>query len=143
MAEEPGASPPPQGEDEERTVGELVLDVSERVGVLIREEVELAKAEVSEKIGKIVRGSLAGAAAVLFVVVAFTMLMHAFAWLLNDLLFEQDVWAGFLVSAVIWLILAAIAALLAYRSVRAGAPPMPEMAIEEAKRTKETLGVGE
>jgi hypothetical protein len=32
--------------------------------------------------------------------------------------------------------------LFAYRSVQAGAPPTPDLAIEEARRTKETLEAG-
>ena len=133
----------PVSEDEERSVGELVLDISERVSLLVREEIELAKAEVTEKVSKIARGAAAGAAAVLFVVLAFAMIMHSGAWLLNDLFFENEVWLGFLVEAVIWLILAAIAGLLAYRWAQAGAPPIPEGAIEEAKETREILGGGD
>ncbi len=138
-----GAEGLPEDEDSERSVGELVLDISERLTLLVREEIALAKAEIAEKVGKLVRGSIAGALAVLFVVLAFAMLMHTFAWLLNDLFFEGELWLGFLVSALLWLLLAAIAGLLAYRSMRAGAPPVPEMAIEEVKRTGETLGGGE
>ncbi len=141
----PGAEPedPAAGEAADRSVGELVLDVTERLTLLVREEIQLAKTEISEKIGKIVKGSAAAALAVLFVVLAFAMLMHTFAWLLNDLFFEGELWLGFLVSALIWLLLAAIAGALAYRAMKAGAPPVPEMAIEEAKRTGETLGGGE
>ena len=39
----------------DRSVGELVFDVSERVSTLVREEIELAKTEVSEKVNKLVR----------------------------------------------------------------------------------------
>ena len=143
----PGTEPEPEDrgadEDADRSVGELVLDVTERLTLLVREEIQLAKTEVAEKLGKIVKGSAAAALAVLFVVLAFAMLMHTFAWLLNDLFFEGELWLGFLVSALIWLLLAAVAGGLAYRSMKAGAPPVPEMAIEEAKRTGETLGGGE
>ena len=129
------------GEDVDRSVGELVLDISERLTLLVREEIQLAKTEISEKVGKIARGSAAFAAAALFVVLAFAMLMHTFAWLLNDLFFEGELWLGFLVSALIWLLLAAIAGAVGYRLFEAGAPPTPDMAIEEAKKTSETLGV--
>ena len=70
------------------------------------------------------------------------MLMHGIAWLLNDLFFEGDVWIGFLVEAAFWFGVAAGAGYFAYRSVQAGAPPTPDLAIEEAKRTKETLEAG-
>ena len=53
-----------------------------------------------------------------------------------------DVWAGFLIESAFWLIVAAVAGLIAYRSFQAGAPPTPDLAIEEAKRTKETLEAG-
>ncbi len=38
--------------------------------------------------------------------------------------------------------IAAIAGLVAYRAVQAGAPPVPEMAIEEGKRIRQTLESG-
>jgi uncharacterized membrane protein YqjE len=126
--------------DQDRSVGELVLDVSERVSILVREEIELAKVEVTEKVSELIRGSVVGIAAGIFVVFALAMLMHAGAWLINDLLdIESAVWVGFAIEALIFLVLAGIAGMLAYRAVRKGAPPKPDMAIEEAKLTKETL----
>ena len=68
--------------------------------------------------------------------------MHAFAWLLNDLFFGDDFWIGFLIEAVLFFVVAAIAGLIAYRAVQAGAPPVPEMAIEEGKRISQTLESG-
>ena len=124
---------------DDKSVGELVLDVSERTSVLIREEIELAKTEVSEKVAKVLRGSAVGIAAGVFALMGLAMLMHAIAWLLNDLFFEGDVWAGFAIEAVFWFIVAAGAGIFAYRSVQAGAPPVPEMAIEEGRRIKQTL----
>ena len=127
------------GAPEDRSVGELVLDVSERTSGLIREEIALAKTEVSEKITKVLRGSAVGIAAGIFALLGLAMLMHAIAWLLNDLFFEGDVWAGFAIEALFWFIVAAGAGIFAYRSVQAGAPPVPEMAIEEGRRIKQTL----
>jgi uncharacterized membrane protein len=135
----PETPPPPAPSEEDRALGELVIDVSERTSTLIREEIELAKAEVREKIQKLLQGSVVGIAAGIFVVMALAMLMHGIAWLLNDLFFSGDVYVGFLIEALFWLIVAAIAGLIAYRSFQAGAPPTPDLAIEEAKRTKETL----
>jgi hypothetical protein len=135
----PDATPPVGPPEDERSVAELVIDISEKTSFLIREEIELAKAEVSEKVGKILRGSVAGAAAAVFVLMALAMLMHGIAWFLNDLFFEEDIWLGFLVEAGFWLLVAVGAGLFAYRSVKAGAPPTPELAIEEAKRTKQAF----
>jgi uncharacterized membrane protein YqjE len=138
----PGTPPPPTPpgpRDDQRSVGELVVDISEKTSYLIREEIELAKAEINEKVNKLIRGSVAGAAAAVFVLMALAMLMHGIAWLLNDLFFGDNVWLGFLVEALFWLLVAGLAGLFAYRSISAGAPPTPDQAIEEAKRTKEAF----
>jgi uncharacterized membrane protein YqjE len=127
---------------DDRSVGELVLDVSERVSILIREEIELAKTEIREKVSKLVQGSVVGIAAGVFALMGLAMLMHGIAWLLNDLFFEDHVWIGFMIEAGFWFAVAAAAGFFAFRSVRAGAPPTPDLAIEEARRTKETLEAG-
>ena len=127
---------------DDRSVGELVLDVSERVSILIREEIELAKTEVREKVSKLVQGSAVGIAAGVFALMGLAMLMHGIAWLLNDLFFSTNLWAGFLIEALFWFLVAAGAGYFAFRAVQAGAPPTPDMAIEEARRTKETLEAG-
>jgi uncharacterized membrane protein YqjE len=139
MAERVPPPEMPETSSDERSVGELVLDISEQTSNLIREEIELAKAEVSEKVNKILRGSVAGIAAGVFVVMALAMLMHGIAWLLNDLFFEDNVWLGFLIEALFWLVVGIFAGLFAYRSFKAGAPPTPDMAIEEARKAKETF----
>ncbi|HEX2128964.1 MAG TPA: phage holin family protein [Solirubrobacterales bacterium] len=131
--------PPPQ---DERSVGELVVDVSERVSSLVRDEIELAKAEITEKVTKLVKGSVVGIAAGIFAFLGLILLMHAFAWLLNDLFFGDNFWLGFLIEAVLFFVVAGVAGLLAFRAVQAGAPPVPEMAIEEGKRIKQTLESG-
>lgn len=131
----------PPAPEQDRTVGELVLDVSERVSILVREEIELAKAEITEKATELIRGSVVGIAAGIFVVFALVMLLQAGAWLINDILgIESAIWVGFLLMGVLLLLAAAGAGLFAYRAMQKGAPPTPEMAIEEAKVTKETLG---
>ncbi len=134
--------PPGPGPDEDRSVGELVFDVSERVSTLVREEIELAKTEVTEKVTKLVKGSVVGIAAGIFAFLGLILLMHSFAWLLNDLFFGDNFWLGFLIEAVLFFVTAGLAGLFAYRAVQAGAPPVPAMAIEEGKRIKQTLESG-
>jgi uncharacterized membrane protein YqjE len=134
---EPTATPPQ--EPDHRSVAELVFDVSEKASSLIREEIELAKAEVSEKVGKLLRGSVVAVAAGIFAFLALILFMEGFAWLLAEEVFDGNAWPGFFVEAALFLLIAAGAGLFAYRSVQAGAPPVPEQAIEEAKRTKEML----
>jgi uncharacterized membrane protein YqjE len=132
---------PPPGPEEDRSVGELVFDVSERVSTLVREEIELAKTEVSEKVSKLVRGSVVGIAAGIFAFLGLILLMEAIAWLLNDI-FDTAAWVGFLIEAVVFFAIAAVAGMLAYRAVKAGAPPTPDLAIEEGKRIRQTLEAG-
>jgi uncharacterized membrane protein YqjE len=138
---EPTATPPQEPQD--KSVSELVFDVSERASTLIREEIELAKAEVSEKVGKIVRGSAVGAAAGVFAFLALILIMEGIAWLLNEEVFDKA-WPGFFIEAAVFLLIAAAAGFVAYRSLQAGSPPVPEQAIEEAKLTRSALeGDGE
>jgi uncharacterized membrane protein YqjE len=132
--------PPAQPASEDRKVGELVFDVAERVSILVREEIALAKAELTEKATNIGRGAVVGIAAGVFVLMALAMFMHAVAWAINDILgIDSAVWVGFLIEAAFWLLVAGLAGLIAYKSVKKGTPPTPEMAIEEMKETKATV----
>jgi uncharacterized membrane protein YqjE len=139
VADGPGI--PPQRQDE-RSVSELVFDVAEKSSSLVREEIELAKTEISEKVGKILRGSVVGVAAGVFAFLALILVMEGIAWLLAEEVFDGNAWPGFFVEAAVFLLVAAAAGFIAYRSVQAGAPPVPEQAIAEAKLTKETLESG-
>ena len=138
MAADPTQTPPPPDSDE-RSVTELVFDVSERASSLVREEIELAKAEVGEKVGKILRGSAVGVAAGAFAFLALILIMQGVAWLLAEEVFGGNAWPGFFVEAGLFLLVAAGAGYFAFRSVQAGAPPLPEQAIEEGKLIKSTL----
>jgi uncharacterized membrane protein YqjE len=132
----PGAPEPPE---DPRSIGELVFDVSEGVSGLVREEIQLAKAEVGEKVGKLARGAVVGIAAGVFAFLALILVMEGIAWLLNEEVFNGKTWPGFFIEAAVFLLIAALAALLAFKAVKAGAPPIPDQAIAEAKLTKEML----
>ena len=115
------------------------LEASEALGRMI----ELAKAEVSEKVSELARGGAVAVAAGIFLLAALAMALQAGAWLWNDILgIESAIWVGFLLQTVLFLILAAIAGFAAYRAMQKGSPPAPQMAIEEAKVTVETLEGG-
>lgn len=141
MVDGPVTPPPPQDE-RERSVSELVFDVAEKGSSLVREEIELAKTEISEKVSKLLRGSVVGIAAGIFAFLALILVMEGVAWLLAEEVFDGNAWPGFFVEAALFLLIAAAAGFIAYRSVQAGAPPVPEQAIEEAKLTKATLESG-
>jgi hypothetical protein len=135
----PQQSPPQPPPSDPRSVSDLVFEVSEQTSTLIREEIELAKTEVTEKVGKLIRGGVVAVVAGAFAFLALILFMEGVAWLLNEELFDGKTWPGFFVEAAIFLLIAEGAGYAAYRAVQAGAPPVPEQAIEEAKRTKEML----
>jgi hypothetical protein len=140
------SQPPPAGEPPPSTqnIAVAVAEVSERASVLIREEIELAKAEVSEKAGKLMRGAAVGAAAGVFVLTALVFALVGCAWLLYYYLPGNSFayfW-GFFAMAVILLALGALAGLIAARAVKRGSPPVPNMAIEEARKIRDTVSAG-
>jgi uncharacterized membrane protein YqjE len=138
----PPPVPPPGPAAEKKSVADLVFDVSQGTSSLIREEFELAKAEVTEKVGKLLRGSVVGIAAGIFAFLALILVMEGIAWLLNEEVFDGKTWPGFFIEAAVFLLIAAAAGLVAYKAVKAGSPPVPAQAIEEAKLTK-TMFEGE
>lgn len=137
------APPDPYKSPADKTVGELVFEVTEQTSTLIREEIELAKTEVSEKVTTLARGSAVGIAAGVFAFLALILLMHAFALGLNSLFFEGEPWAGYLIEAVMFIAIAAGAGYFAYSSFEKTGVPIPTEAIEEAQKTKAMLTPGE
>ena len=132
-----GAPPPGTAE---KSLGDVVGDVSTKASLLVREEIELAKAELSEKVSSIVKGSAVAIAAGVFAVFALIYFFEGLAWFFNDLFdVGSKLWIGFLIVFGILIVLAAIAGMLGIRWIKKGSPPTPTMAIEEAKRTRAEL----
>src|SRR3954454_23052357 len=130
--------PPPDGGS--KSLGEIVAEVSEKASQLVREEIELAKAEVKDKVSKLTKGAVVATAAGVFLIFGVTMFFHGLAWFLDDVFnWEDNIWAGFAVVTALLFLLAILAGLLALRLFKKGSPPMPELAIEEAKRTRAEL----
>jgi Putative Actinobacterial Holin-X, holin superfamily III len=122
-------------------IAQAIQEVSERAQILVREEIELARAEITAKVTQLVRGAVIGAAAGIFVVVGLLFLLHGFAWLAYYALPVANgtfFWGFFLVAGVLFLV-GALAGFIAARAFKRGSPPKPEMAIDEAKRIRETV----
>ena len=51
----------------------------------------------------------------------------------------MTIWVGFMIEALFWFLVAAGAGYFAYRTFQKGSPPTPDLAIEEAKRVRQTL----
>jgi len=132
----------PNRPDRDKTIGELVFEVSERTSNLVREEIELAKAEISEKVSTLARGGAVGIAAGVFAFLALILLMHSFALGLASLL-GWGAWAGYLIEGVLFIAIAAGAGWFAYNSFEKTGAPIPTEAIEEAQKTKALLTPGD
>ena len=123
-----------------QNIAQAIQEVSDRATLLVREEIELAKVEVTEKVTKLIKGAIVGIAAGIFVVFALIYLLNGFAWLTWYELFpDQQYFWGFFVVAAVLLLLGALAGYIAARAMKSGAPPTPAMAIDEAKLIKETV----
>jgi uncharacterized membrane protein YqjE len=133
-----GNGAPPPG-SAEKSLGEIVNEVSEKATLLVREEIELAKAEMQEKFTRLAKGAAFGAIAGVFLVFMLIYFLHALSWFWVDLFNWSGVWLGYLVTTGILLVVGSLAGLLAVRFFKKGAPPTPELAIEEAKKTREVL----
>jgi uncharacterized membrane protein YqjE len=122
-------------------LAQAIQDVTERASLLVREEVELAKTEMTEKVTKLIKGAVVGIVAGIFAVFGLIYLLHALAWLLYKLISSdgQSVWIGYLIVAVLLFVLGGLAGFIAFRAIKRGSPPMPAMAIEEGKLIKETV----
>ena len=124
-----------------QNVAQSVQEISERVSLLVHEEIELAKAEVTEKVTKLLKGIAVGAAAGLFVVIGLGLFLQGLAWLAWFVLPVGNTaffW-GFFVVAGLLFILGGISGFLAAKFFKESSPPTPDMAIDEAGKIKKTL----
>jgi len=122
-------------------LGQAIQEVSERASLLVREEIELAKAEMTEKITKLLKGAVVGIVAGIFAVFALIYLVHSLSWGIFALVSDDInfVWVGYLIAGGLLLLLGGLAGFLATRFVKGGTPPTPVMAIEEGKLIKQTI----
>jgi hypothetical protein len=121
-------------------IAAAITEISERATLLIRDELELARAEISAKIRKLLVGAVVGVVAGVFIAVAGLFVLVGLAWLLWYELFPAgQVFWGFFVVAGGLLLLAVLGGALAAKAFRRGAPPAPTMAIDEARKIREAV----
>ena len=119
-------------------LAKAITDVTEKAQLLVREEIALAKAEVTEKVSGLVKGAAVGAAAGVFILAGLIYFLHFLALLIADVL-GSNPWLGYLILAGLLFLFGGIAGFMATRFFKQGSPPTPQMAIEEAQLIKATL----
>jgi hypothetical protein len=127
-------------ENGNENLARAVTEVSERVTVLVREEIELAKAEVSVKLKSLTRGVVWFVLAGVLAFFGAIFVPVTIAWVLDYVLVSgvPNLWIGFLIVMGAFLILAVLCVVLGIRKVRAGVPK-PTMAIDEARKIRATV----
>jgi uncharacterized membrane protein YqjE len=122
-------------------LAQAIQEVSEKASLLVREEIELAKAEMTEKVTKLAKGAVVGVVAGVFALFGLIYLLQAFALAIWKVIDGDGTsyYLGFLIVAILLFIFGGLGAYLAARFFKGGSPPTPVMAIDEAKLIKETV----
>ena len=124
---------------QERTIGQLVADATADISMIVRNEIALAKAEITgeAKLAGKGAGLLAGAAFVGLLGVIF--LFHTVA---NVIAIWLPLWAGYLITTGLLFVIAAILGVVGKNNVTK-VQPKPERTIKNAQETIEVLKSGE
>jgi uncharacterized membrane protein YqjE len=114
----------------DKSVGDLVRNLSEDLSRLVRDEIRLAQAEVSEKAKKagIGIGAFGGAG-----VIALYGLGVLIAAAVLGLATAVPAWLAAIIVAVVLFVVAGVAALIGRKKLQQAAPPVPTRAIETTK----------
>ena len=118
----------PPSADDERTLGQVVSDLSTELTTLMKQEVQLAKVELKEEVAKVGKGAgmLGGAGFAGWFVLLFLSL--ALTFLLDNWLPLE---ASALITAGVWAVVAAVLALVGRKELKESNPQLP--------KTQETL----
>jgi type IV secretory pathway TrbD component len=107
----------------ERSIGELVGDLSQQTSTLVRKEIQLARAELQEKgkvagkgVGLLAGGAVAG-------VLALGALTAALIALLDK---AMATWVAALIVMALWAIVAAALARAGQSALKRATPPAPQ-----------------
>jgi membrane protein len=116
---------------QEQPIGDLVRQVSEQTSTLVRQEIRLAQLELQEK-GKhagIGVGMFGSAGLIALYGIGFLLAAGALA-----LATAVDPWLAALITGVVLLAGAGIAALAGKSQIDQATPPVPEQAVDSSKQ---------
>jgi hypothetical protein len=128
MAGGTGTQQPPEQAD--RSIPELLKQLSNETTTLVRQELDLAKAEMAEKGKQAGKGAGMFGAAGLFGLGAFGALTAMFIALLG---LAMDTWIAALIVAVVYGAIAGVLALTGKNKIQEAGPPQPEQTVETLK----------
>jgi len=118
----------------ERPIGELLKQLSEETTTLVKQELELAKAEMAQKGKQAGTGAgLLGGAGVtgLLALIALTLtLIYLLGTAMED-------WIAALIVTVLWAAVAGALALRGKKELQEAGPPVPEQTVETVKEDVE------
>jgi uncharacterized membrane protein YqjE len=123
-----------QNDLRERPTGELLKELSDQTTTLVRQEIELAKAELGEKGKKAGIGAGMFGGAGLFGVFAFAALTTCIIAALDS---AMPLWLAALIVTVVYAAVAGVLALRGRDKVKEAGPPVPEQATESVKEDME------
>jgi uncharacterized membrane protein YqjE len=123
MSQGPGPDVDQGRPRDERTLGEIVSDMTTNISTLVRQEMDLAKTEMKEEIAKVGKGAglLGGAGLAGYFLLLFLSLTVMFA--LDE--FMHD-WIAALIVTVAWAVGAAVLALTGKKAIKEANPQLPE-----------------
>jgi uncharacterized membrane protein YqjE len=114
----------------DQSIGELVKDLAGETSTLVRQEIDLAKAEMTERGKRMGKGAgILGAAALVALLAAGALT----ACLIAALDLAMPTWLAALIVTVVFAVIAAALAMAGRKQIQEAAPPVPEQAIDSVK----------
>jgi len=114
----------------DQPIADLVKQLTEQTKLLARQEIELAKVELTEKGKKAGLGAGMFGGAGLFGFFAFAVLTACFVLVLAT---AVDAWLAALIVALVYGAIAGVLALSGKKHVQEATPPVPEQTVETVK----------
>lgn len=122
----------------ERTLGQLVADATSDISAIVRNEIALAKAEMTAEAKTAGKGAGLFAGAAFVGLLGLIFLFHSVAWGIAEWL---PVWAGYLITTVLLFALAGILGLVGRNNMNK-VNPRPERTIKNAQDTIDAIKPG-
>ena len=107
----------------DRGIGELIQDLASQTSTLVRQEIQLAQAEVTQKGKTAGKGAGMLAAAGVFGLLSLIALTFALIWLLDK---AMDAWIAAVIVMALWAVVAAVLAKAGQKALQDATPPAPQ-----------------